>query len=489
MHLRRVTIPLLFLLGRHVEGGQPIHLPQIDGEWWQVAGDPDLGPLTSPRQQPVDFALWQAADGTWQLWSCIRHTKCGGHTRLFYRWEGKRLTDKGWTPMGIAMQADPKCGEARGGLQAPHVIRIEGVYHMFYGDWNSICLAKSKDGKTFTRVLDAAGKAGMFTEGRGANTRDAMVLPIGGLYYCYYTAFPNRRGAVYCRTSRDLRNWSESKIVAFGGSAGRGPGSAECPHVVYHKNCGYYYLFRTQRYGRGAQTSVYRSKDPLDFGVNDDQHLVCRLRVAAPEIILHEGRWYIASLLPSLKGIQIAGLKWVPGQALGNSLWVKPPPRGGSLFDFDDPKVRAGWRLVEGKIDPIFTTSTRHPFRPAYRHFIGTAESVRGGPDDPQVGVVESPVFTIDADRHILLVSGGSDKAKVHVALLEAATGKEIARLAGINSNTFRGIVVDTSKHRGKKARIRVVDRATEGWGHINFGGIFIGGGRIGGERDENQQP
>jgi len=83
-------------------------VPVIDGDWWQVAGDPDLGPYTAREQQPVDFGVWQAADGTWQLWSCIRHTKCGGNTRLFHRWEGKRLTDKDWAPMGIAMEATAK---------------------------------------------------------------------------------------------------------------------------------------------------------------------------------------------------------------------------------------------------------------------------------------------------------------------------------------------------------------------------------------------
>ena len=40
---------------------------------------------------------------------------------------------------------------------------------------------------------------------------------------------------------------------------------------------------------------------------------VCYERVKpedAPEIIEHEGEYYIASLLPSLKGIQIARLRW-----------------------------------------------------------------------------------------------------------------------------------------------------------------------------------
>ena len=80
---------------------EAVMVPQIEGEWWTVARSPDLGSLSDPKQQPVDFSVWQAADGTWQLWSCIRNTKCGGKTRLFYRWEGKRLTDPDWRPMGI----------------------------------------------------------------------------------------------------------------------------------------------------------------------------------------------------------------------------------------------------------------------------------------------------------------------------------------------------------------------------------------------------
>jgi hypothetical protein len=99
-------------------------------------------------------------------------------------------------------------------------------------------------------------------------------------------------------------------MVAFGGALGANPYSAECPFVYFHRASGYYYVFRTQRYGEKAQTSVYRSKDPLNFGVNDDRYLIHTLPVAAPEIIEHEGQLYMAALLPSLKGIQIARLTW-----------------------------------------------------------------------------------------------------------------------------------------------------------------------------------
>ncbi len=306
-----VMTAVLWTLAQIPCGAAPaVLVPVLDGEWWQAASDPDLGPLTNPKQQPVDFSIWQAADGTWQLWSCIRGTNCGGRTRLFYRWEGARLTDRDWKPMGIALQADPKAGETTGGLQAPHVVKVGDVYHMFYGDWEHICRARSTDGKTFERVVGPDGRTGMFGEGAGNNTRDPMVLRIGDLWHCYYTAYPERKGAVYCRTSPDMTTWGESKIVAFGGRAGSNPYSAECPFVV--EKDGLFYLFRTQRYGVKAQTSVYASKDPMDFGVENDRYFVCTLPVAAPEILLHEGQYYIAALLPSLKGIQIARLKWTP---------------------------------------------------------------------------------------------------------------------------------------------------------------------------------
>jgi hypothetical protein len=98
--------------------------------------------------------------------------------------------------------------------------------------------------------------------------------------------------------------------VAFGGAAGTNWTSAECPFVVWRPETGRYFLFRTQRYGEKAQSSLYASPDPLDFGVNDDRYLLGTLPVAAPEIVEHDGQTYIARLLPGLNGIRIAKLEW-----------------------------------------------------------------------------------------------------------------------------------------------------------------------------------
>lgn len=310
--MRRLTFAFTaFLLALAcLSAAEAILIPQIDGDFWRIAGDPDLGKYTTAKQQPVDFGIWQAADGTWQLWSCVRGTSAPGKTRLFYRWQANKITDTDWTPMGIAMMADPNFGETEGGLQATFVLKEGSEYVMFYGDWEHIAMARSKDGKTFARQLTPEGKSGMFGEGPGNNTRDPMVLKAGKNYYLYYTAYPNGEGADYARMSKDLLHWGPARKVAYGGSRGSGKYSAECPFVYFHKPSGYFYLLRNQRYGARAQFTVYRSKNPLDFGKDNDQYMVATMPYAAPEIIESEGQEYIAVLLPSLKGIQMAKLKW-----------------------------------------------------------------------------------------------------------------------------------------------------------------------------------
>jgi len=309
-----ITVTMVVAFALNIGAANKLLTPRLVGNWWTIASDPDLGPLTAPNQQTVDFGIWQAGDGTWQLWSCIRGTKEPGKTRLFYRWEGRKLTDANWTPKGIAMHADPGLGETEGGLQAPYVMRAARKFWMFYGDWANICLATGVDGKTFMRQRNADGRPQLNFMGppdRDRNRRDPMVLRIGAKWHCYYTAHPQNKGADYARTSDDLVNWSDERLVAKGGKAGDGPYSAECPFVV-EAQPGDFYLFRTQRYGENAQTMVYHSRDPLDFGINNDAEHYCTARpVAAPEIFEHEGQWYMAALLPSLKGIQLARMEWV----------------------------------------------------------------------------------------------------------------------------------------------------------------------------------
>ena len=117
------------------------------------------------RQQPVDFAVWQATDGTWQLWSCIRATAYPGATRLFYRWEGSRLTDGNWKPMGIAMTSDTRLGEMEGYLPVSYT-HLDVYKRQVMGrgiiDWVGQFKALKRDGYHFAVSLE--------THWRGAGT-------------------------------------------------------------------------------------------------------------------------------------------------------------------------------------------------------------------------------------------------------------------------------------------------------------------------------
>jgi hypothetical protein len=292
-------------------------VPSIDGEWRRITSNPDLGPLTGAKQQPVDFAVWRDEGGTWRLRSCIRGTKCGGKTRLLFEWTSPKLTDPNWKPAGIVMQADPKLGETEGGLQAPFVFIDIDRYRMLYGDWVHICLAGSDDGgRTFNRVPVPNAdlpRTGRFGEGPADNARDPMAIRIGDRWHVYYTAHPANHGSVYCRTTKDFVTFSDATIVASGGKAGDGPYAAECPHVV--KRGDSFYLFRTSSYSPKPRTHVYASRDPMRFGIDgDDSKYVAEVPFAAPEIVRVDGQDYVVALTPELDGMRVTKLKWVEGK-------------------------------------------------------------------------------------------------------------------------------------------------------------------------------
>ena len=463
----RTALPLFLaaLLALSGFAAPDVLVPQIDGPWWTITGDPDLGQYTTEKQQPVDFGVWQAEDGTWQLWSCIRSTAYPGRTRLFYGWEGKSLTDTDWKPVGIKMTSRTELGEREGGMQAPHVVKFDGRYQMLYGSINAICRATSRDGKNFERVIQPGGKTDMFWEMPDHHGRDPMALFTRGKWHCYYTANLFGQGTDYVRTSDNLNDWSGPVVCAMGGESGVAGNSAECPFVV-EKDPGEYYLFRTQRYGRANVSRVYYSTDPMKFGVNQDsRYLVARLPVAAPEIIHHQGQWYIAALLPSLKGIRMAKLKW--GRP------TPPPERGEDVLTLDDEAARKEWKIVSGNLESIFTRTTRSNFNPPQRWFVGTAE--RGGDrfDDDRTGVVESPRFTLTDATYLVYVGGGDGWDNRYVAIV-TEDGEEIVRLSGRNDNEMRPEALDAGPWAGKQAFVRIVDNARGPWGHINFGGLFV---------------
>lgn len=276
-------------------------IPVPEDDAWCLGQMPDLGELAHPqpqRQDIVDHGFLHLDDGRWLLWGAIRHAR---HGHIICGWEGDCLERGPWTPTGIKLRAERQFGErvsdeGKELICAPFFLRINGRYYCYYNS-EGIHLLESNDGRNYQRVLNADGHSRNHIGGR-----DPMVLKIGDTYFAYscvstVSADGWGQSFVIVRTSKEPVSmasdaWSDYTIVAAGGRAGNGPVSAESPFVVLLD--GYYYLFRSSSID--FHTYVYRSEDPYNFGVNDDSRLIARYPLKAPEIVEHDGQWYISDL-------------------------------------------------------------------------------------------------------------------------------------------------------------------------------------------------
>jgi hypothetical protein len=287
-------------------------VPEIAGEWWQVAFSPELPEIESPPGEVVDHCFFPAADGTWQLWTQIRDTR---HGRLFFRWVGSRNFVNGrelWQPDGICWVGDPHAGEAPRVIQAPFCAVDGHRRFLFYGGGGCICRADSADGLVFIRHRGPDGRSALFGDlsERGSNgIRDPFLLRTGDRCHLYYT-----RGTevlVRSASSPAAAEWSAPA------TAKRAPGGPQSPTVVRFGD--WFYLF-TMAASTAYRTEVYASRNPLDFD-SPPASRVALLSTSASEVIRVGDRWFISSLIPVRNaagaitghgGVRVAPLAWRP---------------------------------------------------------------------------------------------------------------------------------------------------------------------------------
>jgi hypothetical protein len=290
------------------------------------------------RFEPVDHHIFQGPDGYWHLWGCIRGT---GYGRILYHWRAKEITNSPWELTGEMIRCNPKVGECIddwGGqewIQSPYIIKENGKYYMFYGGHSTgrdisgvpvggfsqdvyrsegqICLMTSNDGLKWERHLFKDGLSRLFV-GPG-EARDPCLIKVDDLWYMYYAGYEDGdlkgRGGIFVRTSKDLINWSSYKVAHRDGTFGKTSWDHECPHVVYKE--GYFYLFRTESYW-DANTYVYRSENPMDFGTDEKSAqplLVGKIAIAAAELYASNGIEYVSSNHDPAKGTQMSRIRWV----------------------------------------------------------------------------------------------------------------------------------------------------------------------------------
>lgn len=94
------------------------------------------------------------------------------------------------------------------------------------------------------------------------------------------------------------------------------------------------------------------------------------------------------------------------------------------------------------------------------------------GPKDAKTGTLTSPSFKIQRRYINLLVGGGAHRDKTCVDVLVGE--KVVATVTGRNENRMSPVSLDVATHEGREARIRIVDRWSEGWGNIGVDHIVF---------------
>jgi hypothetical protein len=148
---------------------------------------------------------------------------------------------------------------------------------------------------------------------------------------------------------------------------------------------------------------------------------------------------------------------------------------GAIRFDFETGDLQ-GWQVVAGRFDRL--VSDRATFHNRYRpdnkynkqgkHYLSTVEQQPGMPsNDKMTGVVESPVFVLNAPDMAFLVGGGKYD-DVYVALC-TLDGKEVLKARGKETEVMERCQWQAPELVGRKVFLRVVDRNASGWGHVTF--------------------
>lgn len=328
--------------------------PVLDGEYRLIGPNPDLSHMLEGDEEhrvafergrqgehnaSVDHHIVRDHEETYHLWGCVRSTAVG---RVLYHWQSDDLERAPWTSTGEAVRADQNAGESIGEpngeefIQSPYFVELEGRYFMFYGGHRSgmdadgrpvpapaipgepdqavgqICLMTSDDGVRWERHRNPDRTSRLFL-GPGMS-RDPCVVCIDGLWHMYYAGYvdpkqPEAGAGFVVRTSQNLLDWSDWRLIHRDPRYGAHHTDTECPFVIEKE--GYFYLFRTVDYYY-CRTLVFRSEDPYDFGIGDaSSKLVGRLPAAAPELYAFGEREYVSSSHAPLFGESLAPLAWI----------------------------------------------------------------------------------------------------------------------------------------------------------------------------------
>jgi len=207
-----------------------------------------------------------------------------------------------------------------------------------------------------------------------------------------------------------------------------------------------------------------------------DAAVVCSVLGRLENAVCHESlrRW------PNLPGRRRTRVTALPRGTLLLHDALEPPPAAKVtvrppkvLQDFERPDY-GDWKVEGAAFGPGPSHGTEPTQQPVSgflgRGLVNTYRGGRGG--DALTGTLTSPPFVIDRPYINFLIGGGAHAGKTCIQLL--VDGKVVRSSAGKNRERLEWSGWDVREFIGRTASIRIVDRATGGWGHINVDHIVL---------------
>lgn len=157
-----------------------------------------------------------------------------------------------------------------------------------------------------------------------------------------------------------------------------------------------------------------------------------------------------------------------PGFRQGG-LWVRENLDHGHFlqehwFHFDPDELR-DWKRTGNSFQDAPTRRPVHHQAHVFGQNGSYINSFSPKLGDRATGALQSPPFPLVGDLMVLSVGGGRDPERLRVSLL--IDGARIFSATGHDHEVLGRRVWDIAPHRGKTARLEIVDNSTDGWGHI----------------------
>jgi hypothetical protein len=140
------------------------------------------------------------------------------------------------------------------------------------------------------------------------------------------------------------------------------------------------------------------------------------------------------------------------------------------VYDFESGGLE-NWTVTGDAFSAadISTTTTFWDNQPFNQQGTRHLWSFQSGGDD-QVGTITTPAFILGGDGQIRFkLSGGNNIAQLYLALVRVSDGAELLKVTGNNSEAYADITMNAAAYLGENLKIRLVDNATGGFGHINL--------------------